>query len=194
MTPRPNCKIINDGCIAKEVRISDESLDCITGKPIRNTTDEVTFPTGAPLPPPNAVPTTMDTRGGVAISRIQSSSSGNMSPAGSAGASALNDILNKIATNAQNGKPTTMTDLMQDMSNAKFPTGTNMLDDLMRDMSNAKFPVRSNTVYQQIPQFPQFPTTRSSSSFQLFDPMTSMNSNDPWSNWIMYNGLLDGSF
>lgn len=171
LTPRPNCKIINDGCVATEVRISDESLDCVTGKPIRNPSEKVTFPTDAPVSPAEPKPATVDARGGVAVGHIDRSSTTGTLNHGSNGAGPLDDILNKIANNAQQGKRTT-------------------LADLMRDMSNANTASTSKIVY---PQFPQFPSasTRTSSSFQLFDPYTN---NDPWSNWIMYNGLMDGSF
>lgn len=172
LTPRPNCKIINDGCVATEVRISDESLDCVTGKPIRNPSEKVTFPTDAPVSPPEPKPTAVDARGGVAIGHIERSSTGTVNH-GSSGPGPLDDILNKIARNAQTGKRTT-------------------LADLMREMSNANSASTSNIVYPQFPQF-QIPSasSSSSSSFQLFDPYTN---NDPWSNWIMYNGLMDGSF
>lgn len=172
LTPRPNCKIINDGCVATEVRISDESLDCVTGKPIRNPSEKVTFPTDAPVSPPEPKPTAVDARGGVAIGHIDRSSTSTVNH-GSSGPGPLDDILNKIARNAQTGKRTTLADLMSEMSNANSAS-------------------TSNIVYPQFPQF-QIPSTSSSSSssFQLFDPYTN---NDPWSNWIMYNGLMDGSF
>lgn len=172
LTPRPNCKIINDGCVATEVRISDESLDCVTGKPIRNPSEKVTFPTDAPVSPSEPKPTTVDARGGVAIGQIDRSSTGTVNH-GSSGAGPLDDILNKIANNAQQGKRTTVADLV-------------------REMSNANSASTSNIVYPQFPRF-QIPSTStsSSSSFQLFDPYTN---NDPWSNWILYNGLMDGSF
>lgn len=167
--PRPNCKILKDGCIAREVRISDETLDCVTGKPYRNTSDGVTFPTAA-TPPPNPVPTTTDTVGGVAIGHVHHSKSpkGIINP-NSNGLASLEKIFGTIANNAQKGKRTTF-------------------DDLMRDMSSQKFPIQSNVVY---PQVPQYPSTQHSSSFQMFDPYVP---NDAWSNWLMYNGVMDGSF
>ncbi|XP_061189284.1 uncharacterized protein LOC133197328 [Saccostrea echinata] len=172
ITPRPNCKILKDGCIAREVRISDETLDCVTGKPYRNDTGEVTFPTGA-TPIQTDTPKPTDTIGGVAVGHIPhpslSKPTVNSIPNDVA---TLENIFNTIANNAQKGKRTSF-------------------DDLLRDFSSRKFPIQSNVVYPKLPNYPQNPLNPYTSSFQLFDPYTT---NDAMSNWLMYNGIMDGGF
>jgi hypothetical protein len=167
--PPSNCKILKDGCIARQVRISDETLDCFTGKPYRNTSDSVTFPIAAATPPPNPEPTTTDTLGGVAIGNVHQSklSKGIVNPNPNDLAS-LEKIFGKIANNAQSGKRTTF-------------------DDLLSIMPSQNSRIQSNAIY---PQMPQNPPTQYSSSFQMFGPYTQT---DPLSNWLLYNGMMDGS-